>query len=139
MLNLVHNIRSIQKRWDRGRTVRLCNWSRTKGWYVVCAVMKAANLRGPHAQRPSARLRHQGRRLQRAAEHSPAVVRACPALDHLHLRRCYGTGETPTGGAHVAVTGMQMPVQSESFLQPPGHVCCPRILFGASLKTWRKW
>ena len=49
MLNLVHNVRAAQKHRDRGETVRLWNWSRTKGWYVVCEVMKAAKIRGPHA------------------------------------------------------------------------------------------
>lgn len=39
-LNMVHNIRVPQKRRDRDRTVRSWNWSRTKGWYVVCAVME---------------------------------------------------------------------------------------------------
>jgi site-specific recombinase XerD len=29
--------------------VRLWDWSRTKGWYVICAVMKAARITGPHA------------------------------------------------------------------------------------------
>ena len=49
MLNLVHDIRAAHKRRDRGETVRLWTWSRTKGWYVVCAVMKAAKIAGPHA------------------------------------------------------------------------------------------
>jgi integrase len=49
MLNLVHDVRAAHKRRDRGETVRLWNWSRTKGWYVVCAVMKAAKIDGPHA------------------------------------------------------------------------------------------
>jgi integrase/recombinase XerD len=48
-LNMVHNIRAAQKRRDRGKTLRLWNWSRTKGWYVVCAIMKAAKIAGPHA------------------------------------------------------------------------------------------
>jgi integrase/recombinase XerD len=49
MLNMVHDIRAAQKRRDRGKSVRLWNWSRTKGWYAVRAVMKAANIVGPHA------------------------------------------------------------------------------------------
>jgi integrase len=49
MLNMVHNVRAAQKRRDRGKSVRLWNWSRTKGWYVVRAVMKAAKITGPHA------------------------------------------------------------------------------------------
>src|ERR671921_1391445 len=47
MLNMVHNIRAAQKRRDRGKSVRLWNWSRTEGWYVVGAVMKAAKITGP--------------------------------------------------------------------------------------------
>jgi integrase len=49
MLNMVHDVRAAQKRRDRGKSVRLWNWSRTKGWYVVRAVMKAAKIAGPHA------------------------------------------------------------------------------------------
>ncbi len=49
MLNLVHDVRAAHKRRDRGETVRLWDWSRTKGWYVVCAVMMAAKISGPHA------------------------------------------------------------------------------------------
>ena len=49
MLNMVHNIRGAQRCRDRGKSVRLWNWSRTKGWYVVRDVMKAAKITGPHA------------------------------------------------------------------------------------------
>ena len=49
MLNMVHDIRTAQKHRDRGKSVRLWEWSRTKGWYVVRAVMKAAKITGPHA------------------------------------------------------------------------------------------
>jgi integrase len=49
MLNLVHDVRGAQKRRDGGNSVRLWDWSRTKGWNVVCAVMKAAKITGPHA------------------------------------------------------------------------------------------
>src|SRR3954468_11993145 len=49
LLNMVHNLRAAQKRRDGGKSVPLWNWSRTKGWYVVRAVMKAARLTGPHA------------------------------------------------------------------------------------------
>jgi integrase/recombinase XerD len=49
MLNMVHNLRAAQKRRDRGKSIRLWSWSRTKGWYVVQAVMKAAKVAGPHA------------------------------------------------------------------------------------------
>ena len=48
MLNLVHDVRAAQKRRDHGKTIRLWDWSRTKGWYVVCDVMEAAKIRGPH-------------------------------------------------------------------------------------------
>ena len=48
MLNLVRSSRA-QKRRDGGNSVRLWDWSRTQGWYVVCAVMKAAKITGPHA------------------------------------------------------------------------------------------
>src|SRR5215210_155037 len=34
-LNMVHNIRAAQRHRDRGKTLRLWDWSRTKGWYVV--------------------------------------------------------------------------------------------------------
>jgi integrase len=65
MLNLVHDIRGAQKRRDGGSSVRLWDWSRTKGWYVVCAVMKAAKITGPHATPKGLRrrLRHQGDQL----------------------------------------------------------------------------
>ena len=49
MLNMVHNVRAAQKRRDRGKSVRLWNWSRKKGWYVVRAVMKAVRIAGQHA------------------------------------------------------------------------------------------
>ena len=49
MLNLVHDVRGAQKCRDGGSSARLWNWSRTKGWYVVCAVMKTAKITGPHA------------------------------------------------------------------------------------------
>jgi integrase len=40
MLNMVHDVRAAQKRRDRGKSVRLWNWSRTKGWYAVRAVIR---------------------------------------------------------------------------------------------------
>ena len=49
MLNMVHNVRAAQRRRDRGKSVRLWDWSGTKGWYVVGAVMKVAKIAGPHA------------------------------------------------------------------------------------------
>ena len=51
MLNLVHDVRGAQKRRVGGSSARLWDWSRTKGWYVVCAVMKPRRSRG-HMQRP---------------------------------------------------------------------------------------
>jgi site-specific recombinase XerD len=56
MLNMVHNVRAAQKRRALGKSVRLWNWSRTKCWYVVSAVMKTARIAGPHAT--PKRLRH---------------------------------------------------------------------------------
>ena len=46
MLNMVHDVRAVQKRRDGGKSLRLWNWSRTKGWYVVRTVMKAAKIAG---------------------------------------------------------------------------------------------
>ena len=48
-LNMVHDIRAAQRRRDRGKGVLLWDWSRAKGWYLVCDVMKAAKIKGPHA------------------------------------------------------------------------------------------
>jgi integrase/recombinase XerD len=102
MLSMVHNIRASQKRRDRGQSVRLWNWSRTKGWYVVGAIMKAAKITGPHATPKG--LRHGFRiKARRAAKHGSAAVRACPTVNHLHLRRLYETGKALTRGADVEV------------------------------------
>jgi integrase/recombinase XerD len=46
MLNMVHDVRAAHKRRDRGKSLRLWNWSRTKGWYVVRTVMRAAKRHG---------------------------------------------------------------------------------------------
>lgn len=46
---MVHGIRELHDRWDRGRGVRLWPWSRMTGWRAVHAVMAAARLDGPHA------------------------------------------------------------------------------------------
>lgn len=48
-LNLVHNLRAVKKRKDRGRGVRLWGWCRTTAWSRVCEIMKAADITGPHA------------------------------------------------------------------------------------------
>lgn len=71
MLNMVHDVRAAQKRRDRGKSVRLWAWSRTKGRYVVGSIMKAAKIAGPHAhaQGSAAWLRHQSGCLWCSAEH----------------------------------------------------------------------
>src|SRR4051812_14338169 len=48
-LNMVHNIRAVQKRRDRGKGVRLWQWSRPTAWRRVCEVMQAAGIAGVHA------------------------------------------------------------------------------------------
>jgi len=48
-LNMVHDLRSAQKRKDRGRGVLLWDWSRGTAWTRVCEVMTAAGISGPHA------------------------------------------------------------------------------------------
>src|SRR4051812_47071116 len=109
MLNMVHNVRAAQKRRDHGKSVQLWNWSRTKGWNVVRGVMRAAKISGPprHAQGSAARLRHKSCHLRGALEHAPAAVRARPAIDDVHLRRCDGTRETPARRTDVEVTNLR--------------------------------
>jgi integrase/recombinase XerD len=48
-LNLVHNLRALKKRKDRGRGVHLWDWCRTTAWTRVCEVMESAGISGPHA------------------------------------------------------------------------------------------
>jgi integrase/recombinase XerD len=48
-LNMVHDIRTAQKRRDRGRGVRLWSFARNTAWRHVSAVMEAAKIKGPHA------------------------------------------------------------------------------------------
>jgi integrase/recombinase XerD len=48
-MNMVHDIRTLQRRRDRGRGVLLWDWSRAKAWYTVRDVMKTAKIKGPHA------------------------------------------------------------------------------------------
>src|SRR4029079_9990923 len=48
-LDLVHGIRELQARRDKGRRVRLWPWSRMTGWRAVHAVMVSCGLDGPHA------------------------------------------------------------------------------------------
>lgn len=48
-LNMVHDLKSAQKRRDRGRTVYLWTFARSTAWRNVCAVMKAAKISGTHA------------------------------------------------------------------------------------------
>jgi hypothetical protein len=42
MLDLVHGLRPLQVRTDRGRSHRLWPWSRMTGWRRVCEVMAQA-------------------------------------------------------------------------------------------------
>ena len=48
-LNLVHDLRSAQKRRDRGRGVRLWPFARNTAWRHIGAVMKGAKISGLHA------------------------------------------------------------------------------------------
>jgi integrase/recombinase XerD len=48
-LNLVHNLRAVKKRKDRGKGVVMWEWCRTTAWSRVCKVMEAAGITGPHA------------------------------------------------------------------------------------------
>jgi len=48
-LDMVHGIRKLQARRDKGRGIRLWPWSRMTGWRAVHGVMQAARLDGPHA------------------------------------------------------------------------------------------
>jgi integrase/recombinase XerD len=49
MLDLVHGLRPLQGRTDRGRSHHLWPWSRMTGWRRVCEVMARAGVRGPQA------------------------------------------------------------------------------------------
>jgi integrase/recombinase XerD len=48
-LNMVHDLKTAQRRKDRGKGVQLWDWSRAKGWYIIRDVMKEAKIIGPHA------------------------------------------------------------------------------------------
>jgi integrase/recombinase XerD len=48
-LDMVHGVRELQARRDKGRDVRLWPWCRMTGWRAVHAVMASAGLSGPHA------------------------------------------------------------------------------------------
>lgn len=48
-LCFVHDLRTIQLRPDRGRSVRLWKWSRATAWRRVAEVMRAAGISGLHA------------------------------------------------------------------------------------------
>jgi integrase/recombinase XerD len=48
-LDMVHGVRELQARRDKGRDVRLWPWCRMTGWRAVHAVMTTAGLTGPHA------------------------------------------------------------------------------------------
>ena len=48
-LDLVHDLQTVKRRKNRGRGVRLWDWSRVTAWSRVCEVMEAAKVTGPHA------------------------------------------------------------------------------------------
>ena len=48
-LDMVHGVRELQARRDKGRDVRLWPWSRMTGWRAIHAVMATAGITGPHA------------------------------------------------------------------------------------------
>jgi len=48
-LDMVHAVRTAQKRPDRGKGARLWPWSLVSAWRRVKAVMEAAGIQGPHA------------------------------------------------------------------------------------------
>ena len=48
-LNLVHGIRELQARRDKGRGERVWPWSRMTAWRAVHGVMEAAGFEGPQA------------------------------------------------------------------------------------------
>jgi integrase len=48
-LDMVHGVRELQARRDKGRGVPLWPWSRMTGWRAIHAVMEDAGLDGPHA------------------------------------------------------------------------------------------
>ncbi|WP_284943606.1 tyrosine-type recombinase/integrase [Acidisoma cladoniae] len=48
-LDMVHGIRELQGKRDKGRGIRLWSWSRMTAWRQVHAVMESAGLSGPHA------------------------------------------------------------------------------------------
>ncbi len=48
-LDMVHSLRTVQKRPDRGKGIPLWAWSRTTAWRRVVEVMKVAKIEGIHA------------------------------------------------------------------------------------------
>jgi integrase/recombinase XerD len=48
-LDMVHGVRELQARRDKGREIRLWPWCRMTGWRAVHAVMTTAGITGPHA------------------------------------------------------------------------------------------
>lgn len=48
-LNMVHDLKSAQRRKDRGKGVHLWDWSRVTAWRRVCEVMEDAGIAGVHA------------------------------------------------------------------------------------------
>lgn len=49
MLDFAHNLRKVQRRKDRGRSVRLWTWSEATAWRKVKEVMDAADIIGVQA------------------------------------------------------------------------------------------
>jgi integrase/recombinase XerD len=48
-LDLVHDLKSVRRRADRGFGVYLWGWSRATAWRRVCEIMEAAGITGLHA------------------------------------------------------------------------------------------
>jgi integrase len=48
-LDLVHDLRTVRRGQDGGRSINLWPWSRPTAWRRVCAVMETAGIAGLHA------------------------------------------------------------------------------------------
>jgi len=66
---MVHDLRTAQKRSDRGKGVYLWSMARNTAWRHVSDVMKAAKIVGPHATLKgfAARFRNQSHHFGRSA------------------------------------------------------------------------
>ena len=97
-LNLVYDIRGLQKSRDRGKGVLLWTWSRTTAWRHVCNVMNGAQITGAHAdaKRVEARVRYKGRDIRGPAQYPATVARSRSAFNDINLCRCDGAGAAPT-------------------------------------------